>query len=56
MLHIEYTTRDVYGIPTRYPHNSDARLVCALAHTKTITDTMRATVLAFGGTATEVHH
>lgn len=53
-LKVEFTFRDVYGNATRYPANQDARLVCELAGTKTITDAMRTTVLTHGGTMEEV--
>jgi hypothetical protein len=54
MLNIEYTIRDRYGKPKRYPANDAARLVCSLRGSKTITDWMRKSVLDAGGTATEV--
>jgi hypothetical protein len=54
MLHIEYTTRDVYGIPTRYPANNAARLACSLAGTKTLTPGMLSALAAYGGSAKEV--
>jgi hypothetical protein len=54
MLHIEYTIRDQWGTPVRHPANDAARLACALAGTKTITDTMRVAIMAYGGTSAEV--
>jgi hypothetical protein len=54
MLHIEYTIRDQFGTPVRHPANDAARLACTLSGTKTITDSMRASILAYGGTFTEI--
>jgi hypothetical protein len=54
MLHVEYTIRDQWGSPVRHPVNDAARLICALAGTKTITPGMLSALAAYGGSAKEV--
>mgnify|MGYP003142709780 CR=1 FL=1 len=54
-MNIEYTVRDRYGEPRRYPANPAAELACKLAGTKEITDRMTAAILYYGGTMTIVH-
>lgn len=39
-MNIEYTERNVFGHDRKFPANADARFVCALANTKTVTDWM----------------
>ena len=53
-MEITYYTKDVYGAPLRYPVSDDAKMVCALTNTKTLTEFAMTILFENGIARTEV--